>query len=87
MKKIRQGCNSALDKKVATLEQDYAEIRPMDEEFAKLHAIAEAERTPEQHERHGLLLADLALSNQWTPLVFSLTDSEMNAAFTHHVKQ
>ena len=87
MKHFRRGCASALDTRINTLIQEHEPIREMEEEFQKIHAVAEEERTPEQHERHGQLLADLALSGQWTPLVFSLTDSEMNAAFAHHVAQ
>jgi hypothetical protein len=82
---MRKGCGSTLDTKVSAMQQDYAPIRPMEEEFQKLHATVESERTPEQAERHAELLIELTLTDKWT--VLHLTDSEMNSAFHHHVKQ
>jgi hypothetical protein len=85
MRHIRKGCASTLDTKVSALTQQREPIRAMEEEFQKLHAVAESQRTPKQHERPAELLADLILSHQWTG--WGLTDSEMNAAVVHHVSQ
>lgn len=70
--------------------EEYAVFAPLRDQWEKLNAIPEAQRTPWQAEAHAELFAKL-ITDYWSPWFqwskLNQSAATFNAAFQHHVNQ